>query len=291
MSSTQDMAGKTCIVTGATSGIGEVAAEAIAGQGARLVLVGRNRERCDATADRIRKQTGNADVDWLLADLSVQSEVRRLAAEIAGRYPRIDVLVNNAGALFANRRESDDGIEMTLALNHLGYFLLTNLLLDTLRASAPARVVNVASDAHRAARRGINFDDLQGRAHYGAMRAYSQSKLANILFTNELARRLEGTGVTANSLHPGFVATRFGQDNGWFGKLFTLTAAVFAIRPDAGAKTTVYLASSPEVEGVTGQYFVRCQPATPTPAARDPEAAARLWKISSELTGLDSQGP
>ncbi len=281
---TKTMAGKTCLVTGATSGIGEVAATELAGQGARVVIVGRSRERCEATVERIRQAHPGAEVESLVADLSSQAEVRRLAGEIQARCPRLDVLVNNAGALFSTRKESADGIEMTLALNHLGYFLLTNLLLDTLRATPEARVVNVASDAHTMARRGINFDDIQGRKRYGGMRAYAQSKLANILFTQELARRLEGTGVAANSLHPGFVATNFGQGNGWVNTAIKLIAPVFAIKPDGGARTTVYLASSPEVEGLTGKYFVKCRSIEPASPARDVEAARRLWQLSEELT-------
>ena len=282
MDATQTMTGKTCLVTGATSGIGEVAARELANKGARVVLVGRSREKAEATAAMIRQATGNPAVDTLLADLSSQAEVRRLAGEVQGRYPRLDVLVNNAGAMFSPRRESVDGIEMTWALNHMAYFLLTDLLRDTLKASAPSRVVSVASDAHRMVS-GINFDDVEGKKQYKPFRTYGQSKLANILFTRELARRLEGSGVTANCLHPGFVATNFTTGKGWLFWSFQQAARVFAITPEKGAATTIHLASSPEVERITGQYFVKSQPATPTAAARDDAAASRLWDLSERM--------
>lgn len=277
------MLGKTCLVTGATSGLGRVTARELARLGARVVLVGRDRARCEAATSAIAGATGNAAVEYLVADLSVQAQVRRLARDFRARHDRLDVLVNNAGALFATRRESADGIEMTFALNHLAYFLLTELLLDVLKAAAPARVVNVASGAH-AMVRGIDFDDLQGRARYRPFRAYSQSKLANILFTFELARRLEGTGVTANTLHPGFVATNFTAGNGALGWSLRRLAGLLAIRPEEGAKTSVYLASSPEVAGITGRYFVEQRTAEPSAAARDRDAALRLWRVSEELT-------
>jgi NAD(P)-dependent dehydrogenase (short-subunit alcohol dehydrogenase family) len=282
--STRSMDGKTCLVTGATSGIGEVAALELARKGARVVLVGRSREKAEATADRIRREADNPSVEYLLADLSSQAEVRRLAEEVKGRYPRLDELINNAGAMFAPRRESVDGIEMTWALNHLAYFLLTDLLLDTLKAGAPSRIVNVASDAHRMVR-GIDFDDVEGKKGYKPFRNYGQSKLANILFTRELARRLEGTGVTANCLHPGFVATNFTSGEGWIFWVFQQMARFFAITPEEGAKTTVYLASSPEVEGTSGEYFVKCRKAKPTPAALDDAAARRLWELSERMVG------
>jgi NAD(P)-dependent dehydrogenase (short-subunit alcohol dehydrogenase family) len=281
---TESMAGKTVLVTGATSGLGEIAARELAAQGARVVLVGRSAPKCEATAAMIRQATGNPNVEYLVADLSSQADVRRLAVEVEARCPRLDVLVNNAGAMISPRQESVDGIEMTWALNHLGYFLLTNLLLDRLKASAPSRVVSVASDAHRMAW-GIDFDDVEGIKSYSPFRAYSQSKLANILFTRELASRLEGSGVTANCLHPGFVATNFTAGKGFTFRLFQLMARVFAISPEKGARTTIYLASSPEVEGVTGGYFARCRPARPSAAARDGEAARRLWDLSERMVG------
>jgi NAD(P)-dependent dehydrogenase (short-subunit alcohol dehydrogenase family) len=278
------MAGKVCLVTGATSGIGAVAAEALAAQGATLVGVGRNPEKCAAVAERIRQQTGSTTVEFLRADLSSQQEIRRLAQEFLGKYDRLDVLVNNAGAMFFQRRESVDGIELTFALNHLGYFLLTNVLLDRLKASAPARIVNVASSAHT--RTPLDLDDVQSRRSYRGFRVYSKSKLANVLFTYELARRLEGTGVTANALHPGVVATKFGSDNGWRGHLLRPLFFAFGITPERGAETMIYLAASPEVAGVTGKYFMKKKAVPSSPGSYDRSAAARLWQISAELTGL-----
>jgi NAD(P)-dependent dehydrogenase (short-subunit alcohol dehydrogenase family) len=278
------MRGKTCLVTGATSGIGVVTAGSLARRGASLILVGRDQGRCDEAVERIRRESGNPAVEAVVADLSVQDEVRRLAAEVREKHPRLDVLVNNAGAMFAPRVESRDGIEMTWALDHLAYFLLTNLLLDTLKVSAPSRIVNVASDAHRMAQ-GINFDDPEGKTRYKPFQAYAQSKLANILFTYELARRLEGSGVTANTLHPGFVATRFAEKKGALFTAMKLLARVMAISPDAGARTTVYLAASPEVEGVSGKYYVKEKPAVSSRASHDAEAARRLWRLSAQMTG------
>jgi retinol dehydrogenase 12 len=283
-SSDKSMVGKSCLVTGATAGIGQITARELARKGASVVVVGRSLARCKATVEAIRQETGNPSVDFLVADLSSQADVRKLAGEVQDRYPRIDVLVNNAGAMFTKRLESVDGIEMTFALNHLGYFLLTNLLLDTLKASAPSRVVNVASEAHRFVSK-VDFDDPQGKK-YGGWHAYGQSKFANILFTYELARRLAGTGVTSNCLHPGFVASNFTDGNGAMGWMMRRMASVFAISPDDGAKTSIYLASSPEVEGVTGQYFAKSKPAKSTRPTHDQAAAARLWELSEEMTGL-----
>jgi NAD(P)-dependent dehydrogenase (short-subunit alcohol dehydrogenase family) len=282
------MQGKVCLVTGATAGIGAVTARTLAQGGATVVLVGRSRERCEATTARIRQETGNPAVAYLLADLSSQAEIRRLAQEFQHQQQRLDVLVNNAGGVFLRRQESVDGIEMTFALNHLGYFLLTNLLLDVLKASGPARVVSVASDAHRRLQ-GMDFDDLQGRNRYSGIRAYCQSKLANVLFTYELARRLGGTGVTANALHPGFVASNFFAGKGWMGLLVNVSAKVFAISPEEGAKTSIYLATSPEVEGVTGKYFVKEQAVKSSSASEDEVAARRLWEVSEEMTELKAR--
>jgi retinol dehydrogenase 12 len=282
---TASMGGKTVLVTGATAGIGEVTARELARKGARVVLVGRSASKCEATAAMIRRATGSPDVETLVADLSSQADVRKVAGEFLDRHDRLDVLVNNAGAMFTKRRESVDGIEMTFALNHLGYFLLTNLLLDTLKGSSPSRVVSVASDAHRFVSK-VDFDDPRGAKKYGGWHAYSQSKLANILFTAELARRLSGTGVTANCLHPGFVASNFTEGNGAMGWMMRRLAGLVAIPVDEGAKTSIYLASSPEVEGITGKYFARVKSAEPTRAAQDQAAAARLWALSEDLTGL-----
>ncbi len=280
--SARTMSGKTCLITGATSGIGEVAARELAKAGAKVVLVGRSRAKAEATAEAIRREAGGAPVEYLLADLSSQAEVRRLAGEVKAHHPRIDVLINNAGAMIAPRRESVDGIEMTWALNHLAYFLLTNLLLDTLKASAPSRIVSVSSDAHRMVS-GIDFDDVEGKKSYKSFRAYSQSKLANVLFTRELARRLAGSGVTANCLHPGVVATNFTAGEGWALWALKQVTRVIGISSEEGAKTTVYLASSPEVEGVSGEYFVKCKPTRPAKAALDDGAARRLWELSEKM--------
>ena len=279
------MDGKTCLVTGATSGIGEVTARELARRGARVILVGRAPERCAATLERIRGESPTAAAESMIADLSSQASVRRLADQVLARCNRLDVLLNNAGGMFLTRRESVDGIEMTLALNHLSYFLLTNLLLPLITSSAPARIVNVASDAHKGG--SIRFDDLQSRRSYSGWRAYQQSKLANILFTSELARRLDGTGVTVNTLHPGFVRTGFFREmEGWKGWVIRRSAEIFAIAPEQGARTLIYLATSPEVAGVTGRYFVKERPAAASTASQDQAVAQRLWRVSEELTGM-----
>ncbi len=281
----QHLQGKICMVTGATGGIGEVTARELAHQGATVIIVGRNSQKCATVVGQIQQSTGNAQVEFMLADLSVQAQVRQVADQFRQKYNRLDVLVNNAGGLFMRRQESADGIEMTFALNHLNYFLLTNLLLDTLKASAPARVVNVASDAHRGGK--INFADLQGQQKYRGFAAYSQSKLANILFTYELARRLAGTGVTANTLHPGFVASSFATNNGWFwDKVYPYLTKLIAVTPEEGARTSVYLASSLALEGVTGQYFVKQKAVSSAQVSYDEAAAKQLWQISEALTGL-----
>ena len=248
--------------------------------------MGRSSERCAATQALIRTAAGADRVDSLVADLSSLSEVRRLAGLVRERYPRLDVLVNNAGAMFWNRSESADGIEKTFALNHLSYFALTNLLLPVLRNSTPARIVNVASDAHKGA--VINFDDIQFKQKYSGWKAYQQSKLANIMFTYELARRIQGSGVTANALHPGFVNTNFLQvfNDAPAGWLIRSLASVIAMSPEKGARTSIYLASSPEVEGVSGRYFVKEKPVESSPQSRDQAAWERLWRLSVEMTGV-----
>jgi len=284
-----DMSGKTVVVTGGNSGIGLETAAALAGMGARVLLTARSSDRGRTAVAQIVDRTPDAKVQLVVFDLADLSSVRRGAAEILEQAPRVDVLVNNAGLVLSERKVTTDGYEATFAINHLGPFLLTNLLLDRIRASTPARIVNVASTAHNSARKGIPFDDLQSEQHYRGMRVYGQSKLANILFTLELSRRLEGTGVTANSLHPGTVRTGYGADGDARGFLsFGLKISKpFFLSPDKGARTSVYLASSPEVDGVSGQYFVKCRPRTPRKWARDPEAARRLWSVSEELVGLD----
>jgi NAD(P)-dependent dehydrogenase (short-subunit alcohol dehydrogenase family) len=284
------MSEKVCLVTGATSGIGYVTARELARRGATVALVGRDKARVEAAVARIRQETGAAAVvDYLLADLSSQAQVRQLAQEFTGHYPRLDVLVNDAGAIFTTRQETVDGLEMTFALNHLAPFLLTNLLLDTLKASAPARVVTVASDAHKGAT--LPFDDLQhARGRYSGLGVYGESKLANIMFTYELARRLAGTGIATNTLHPGFVASGFARNNGrLYGVAMTLLRPVM-VSAEKGAQTPIYLATAPEVAGVSGQYFINCKPARSSAASYDEAAARRLWEVSERLTGLVGAG-
>ena len=278
------MHGKICVVTGATSGIGLITAQALARQGATLIVVARNPERGAATVSRIQQETGNSAVELMVADLSAQAQVRQLANEIQQRFARLHVLVNNAGALFARRQLSADGLEMTFALNHLAYFLLTNLLLDPLKAADSARIVNVSSEAHRRAR--LDFSDLQGQHRYTGWRAYSRSKLANVLFTYELARRLAGTGIVTNALHPGFVATNFGRNNRSVTAVLFRILQLAAISPEEGAQTIIYLASSPAVKGVTGEYFVKQQAVRSSQVSYDSAAAERLWQVSAELTRL-----
>jgi retinol dehydrogenase 12 len=277
-----DMSGKTCLVTGATGGIGLVTAQALARAGAEVVIIGRSPEKTAEVARQMQARGGK--VEYLLGDLSAQAEVRRLAAEFRQGHNRLDVLVNNAGAFFMKHQVSQDGFEMTFALNHLAYFLLTNLLLDLLTTSAPSRIVNVSSGAHVGGR--INLENIQNPRTYSGWAAYSQSKLANIYFTYELARRLQGSGVTVNALHPGFVATNFGRSNGGlFNPLFRLFQ-IGAISPEEGAKTSIYLATSPEVEGVTGKYFDKCKPISSSPVSYDQDMARDLWDLSTQLTHI-----
>lgn len=272
------------VVTGATSGIGLVAAERLAANGARMVLVARDRARGDAALAAIGKVSPRTDHTLHLADLSRLAETKRIAAEVAAAESRIDVLINNAGALFNHRQVTADGLEMTFAVNHMAYFVLTEGLRERLAASAPARIVNTASAAHRGAK--LDFDDLQSARNYRGFSVYGRSKLCNILFTRELARRLQGSGVTANCLHPGFVATRFGDASGGIVGSLIGVAKRFAITPEKGAETIVHLASAPEVAQATGGYFAKCRPATPTREAQDDASARRLWAASAELAGL-----
>ncbi len=284
------MDGRTVIVTGASSGIGRATATALARAGARTVLTARDASRGRDALDAVRRSSGSEDVHLVLFDLGDLGSVRAGAAELLDGNPEIHVLVNNAGLVLSERRETVDGYEATFATNHLGPFLLTELLTDRLVASAPARVVNVTSDAHKSARRGLDFDDLQSERGYRGMQAYGRSKLANILFTTELARRLAGSGVTANCAHPGVVATGFGRDGDTKG-VFAFGLKLikpFVLTPEKGARTSVYLASSPEVAGVTGKYFVKCAEASPSAAAQDADAAARLWAVSDELVAAAS---
>jgi NAD(P)-dependent dehydrogenase (short-subunit alcohol dehydrogenase family) len=280
------MKNKICLITGATSGIGQATAMALAQQGATVIVAGRDEERCQSTVAHIQQETGNFHVDYLLGDLSVQAQVRTMAENFESRYQRLDVLVNNAGAINLFRQVSADGIEMTFAVNHLAYFLLTELLLDTLKASAPARVVNVASNSHYG--QHLDFDNLELKRGYNPMRAYGRSKLCNLYFTYELARRLEGTGVTVNAMHPGFVATNMAANNGWLVRLFLPLVHRNSLTPEQGASTAVYLASSPDVEGVTGKYFVREREVESDSISYDESVARRLWEVSEKLTGLSS---
>lgn len=276
------MQGKVVVITGATSGVGEAAALRLAQMGARIVLVARDADRAQTTLSKLREIAPDQAHRAYIVDLSSIAQTRRIAAEIAAAEPRIDVLVNNAGAMFARRRETAEGLELTFALNHMAYFVLTEGLRDRLIAAAPSRVVSTASAAHENAR--LDFDNLQGVGTQGSLGAYGRSKLCNILFTRELARRLAGTGVTANCLHPGFVATRFGDNAGGIFKLmFPLAKRLFALTPEKGAETIVHLASAPEVEGVSGLYFDKCARKTPSAAAQDDQAAARLWGESERL--------
>ena len=281
---TRLMANKTVLITGSTSGIGRATAVALAAMGAHLAITGRDRTRTENTALELRA-AGGAQVDVFVADLSSQAEVRRLADEVLRTLPRVDVLVNNVGGYWNTRHVTADGLERTFALNHLAPFLLTHLLLDRLTRSAPARVVNVASNAHTMGR--IEFDDLQGRRSYSGARAYNQSKLANVLFTYELARRLVGTAVTANAVHPGVVSTSFGADDpGRVQRLLVPVMRPFMKSPAQGAATSVHVASAPELDRLTGRYFADSRPNRSSEGSRDEAIAARLWQVSADLVGV-----
>jgi NAD(P)-dependent dehydrogenase (short-subunit alcohol dehydrogenase family) len=281
------MKGKVVVITGATSGIGEVAAGRLAAMGARIVLVARDAARGQRTLDALPNNGSGAAHSIYYGDLSRISETKRIAAQITAVEPRVDVLINNAGALFGARTVTADNLETTFATNHMAYFVLTLGLAKSLFAAAPARVVSTASDAHKGYT--LQFDDLQATSGYSAIRAYGQSKLCNILFTRELARRWSGEGVTANCLHPGFVATRFGDGSGGFLSRVVRVAKTFAISPEKGAETLVYLASSPDVGTISGEYFYKCRPATPTAAARDDATAQRLWVESAKIAGIETE--
>ncbi len=285
------MDGKTVVITGANSGVGKATAVAVAKAGARTLITARNEARGRQALSDIRAASGSDLVDLVVFDLADLASVRAGAKELLGAADRIDVLVNNAGVVLSDRRQTTDGFEATFATNHLGPFLLTELLTERLVASAPARIVNVSSTAHRTARHGLDFEDLQSTHHYRGMQAYSRSKLANILFTTELARRLSGTGVTANAVHPGTVASGFARDDDASGFLAFGIKLIkpFILTPEQGARTQVYVATSPDVEGVTGRYFVRSKARVPSAAARDESAAALLWSVSEEL--VDEPGP
>lgn len=282
------MKGKVCIITGATAGIGLETAARLGALGPKLILVGRDRQKGEAALKTLRQRVPRLSAEIYYADLSRREEIVRLASELLRALPRIDVLLNNAGALFTQRETTVDGLERTFALNHMGYFILTHLLRERLIASAPARIVNVASEAHR---KGVlDLNDLQYEKGYRGIQAYQRSKLCNILFTRELARRLAGTGVTANCLHPGFVASSFGDNNtGLFRIGIGLAKRFAAISVEEGAETSVYVASAPEIATITGRYFDKSREATPSAAAEDDTAAAQLWRESQKLAGLPAE--
>jgi NAD(P)-dependent dehydrogenase (short-subunit alcohol dehydrogenase family) len=282
------MSGKLCMVTGATSGIGAATAHALAEQGADVVIVGRNEKKCIDRTQKIMKTANNTSVDYFVADLSLQKDIYRLADQFKRKHRVLDVLVNNAGGKFVEQQMTAEGFELSFALNHLGYFLLTNLLLPELKASKQGRIVNVASGSHSGCSK-INFDDLQSRDGYVGKAAYAQSKLANLLFTYELARRLEGTGVTVNALEPGGVISGFCRNNGWVSWGKHVVAHILKgnlVGPEEGARTSVYLASSPDVAAVSGKYFSGMKAVQSSGASYDVEGAKRLWRVSLEMTGL-----
>ena len=284
MEQTGGMGDKTVLITGGTSGIGKATAVALAAMGARVVVTGRNPERGRAAVEEIRKDSGNESVELMLADLSVQAEVRRLADEFLERHDRLDVLINNAGVVVTKRTETPDGLETTFATNHLAPFLLTNLLLEKLKESAPSRIVTVSSEAQRWGK--VNFDDLQSKRRYGGMSVYGMSKLANAMFTRSLASRLSGTSVTANCMHPGAVNTNLGQSNKSPLKLLAWALKPFMRSPEQGADTLIWLSSVREVEGISGKYFSNRKEISPSKPADDPTALERLWDESANLTNL-----
>lgn len=274
------MKNKTILITGGSDGIGKETAKRLAEMGANVVIVGRNPAKTEAAAQEIQQETG-ASVDVLIADLSDLNQVKRLAGEVRSQYPQLNILINNAGAIFLSRGETVDGYERTFALNHLSYFLLTDLLLDTLKKNTPARIINVASGAHYPG--VIYFDDLMFTKRYRFRKVYSQSKLANVMFTYALARRLEGIGVTVNSLHPGFVRSNFASGNGRLAKIIRPIAFRSAITVEQGAETTIYLASSDEVEGISGKYYTLLKEKRSSDLSYDEEAQEKLWAMSEDL--------
>lgn len=280
------MQNKNILITGATAGIGLETAKQLAKKGANVYIVGRSKDKAETAVGEIKKYSGNANVFYFVADLSSQASIRTLAKEINGSINALDVLINNAGAVFQERQFSTDNIELTFATNHLNYFLLTHLLLDLLKQTPHARIVNVASDSHYKGR--IDFDDLYMKSNYAGLKAYERAKLCNVLFTIELAERLKNTGITVNALHPGRVKTDIGSKNS--GLLYTLGWAYFktfsAISIEEGAKTSIYLASSDEVKGVSGRYFATCKEKEPSRYSKTEGLKEKLWAISAELTGL-----
>lgn len=276
------MTDRVCLVTGSTSGIGEATARALADLGATVFVHGRDPVRCERVASSMREAAGNPRVEAIVADFASLAAVRSLAEEVGERTSQLHVLINNAGAMFPTYRETADGLEAMFAVNHLAPFLLTNMLLDLLKSSRPSRVINVASGAHR--RQALDFSDLQSRRTYEARAVYGRSKLMNVLFTRELARRLAGSGVTVNAVGPGIVHTEFGLKDGMGQEQQAVMDR--GITPAEGARTSVYLATEPEMAAVTGGYFQQCAPAEIGEAAQDDEAARRLWDVSARLVGL-----
>jgi NAD(P)-dependent dehydrogenase (short-subunit alcohol dehydrogenase family) len=275
------MNGKVCLVTGATDGIGKVSARVLAEKGAKVIIVGRNPEKSATVLAELKSSSGNENIDLLMADLAVMQEVRDLAEQVISHYDRLDILLNNAGGYFAKHELTSDGLERTFALNHMSYFLLTNKLMELLKSSAPARIVNVSSDAHYGV--DMDFENLNGEQEYKAWKAYQKSKLANVLFTYELLKKVPAD-ITVNCLHPGFVATNFGHNiGGFFGPVLKIAQRISAIDPEEGAKTSIFLCSAPEVKGVSGKYFYKCQPKTSSRESRNMDTGKRLWQISSDI--------
>jgi len=278
----ETMRGKVVLITGATSGIGKATAVELADMGATVVIIGRDLDKGKRVTEEIASATGNQAIDFIKCDLASLDEVKKAASEFMSRYQHLDVLIDNAGGVNGKRKVTIDGYEYTFGVNHLAHFLLTDLLLDLLKASAPSRIVVVSSAAHTGGH--IDFEDLMREKRYGAFTAYSQSKLANALFAFELARRLEGTGVTANAVHPGGVRTNFGKGLGRGGRALFNVVSVFMISAKKGAQTSIYLASSPEVANVTGRYFAKRRVKEPSPESKDEVVARRLWEVSEQLT-------
>nr|MDO8085343.1 SDR family oxidoreductase [Candidatus Sigynarchaeum springense] len=285
-STTWTLDGKVCLVTGATSGIGKETAFGLARAGGTVVLVARNQEKGAAVVRSIKEKTGNANISLLIADLSRQADIRNLASTFQQNYDKLHVLINNAGIILFQRVETVDGLEMIFAVNYLSQFLLSNLLVDVMKRSAPARIINMSSNAQGWLGTRLDLDDLQGERHFSGFLAYAGSKLAIICFTYELARRLEGTGVTVNALHPGLVKTNFGRsDQGKAAGFIGFIAAMFGTSPEKGARTTMYLATSPDVAGITGKYWKNCKQIRSAPISYDTGIARKLWNISEQLTG------
>ncbi|TMI52185.1 SDR family oxidoreductase [Candidatus Bathyarchaeota archaeon] len=280
------MAEKVCLVTGGNSGIGKSVALGLAKMGATVVVVSRNKEKGETAVTDTVEKSGNKNLELIQADMSSQNSIRQLVNEFRARHEKLHLLINNAGVYLTKRSETEDGLESTFAVNHLGPFLLTSLLVDILKASAPSRIVNVTSDAHKGAR--VNFDDLQGERKFSGWQAYGQSKLAMILYTRGLAKKLEGTGVTVNSAHPGVVRTNFAKNNGGLVMLGFRFLGMFFISPESAAKRILYVATSPDLEGVTGKYFTKMHEVKSSQESYDDDSARRLWQISEQLTHLSS---